>query len=82
MKTKWFLIVAAVALAVALDRARAEELATITGSHIPKEIVPAGRTAVSVAPVLVLNRTGMERSGSSSVGGVLRRVPFAQVHGH
>jgi hypothetical protein len=82
MKMKWLLMVAVAALLVVADRARAEELAVITGSHIPKEIQPAGRTAASVAPVLIMNRTSIDRSGSSTVGGVLRRVPFAQVRGH
>lgn len=49
----------------------------VTGSHIPRETRRIGRTTDTVAPLYVIDRSEIERSGATTVSGVLRRVPFA-----
>jgi outer membrane cobalamin receptor len=49
---------------------------TVTGSHIPRETRRIGRSCDTVAPVYIVDRTDIQRSGATTVSAVLRRVPF------
>jgi outer membrane cobalamin receptor len=71
---KWALIIGLATPTLAWAEPTKE---TVTGSHIPREVQRIGRTTDSIAPVYVLDRTDIDRSGATSVGAVLRRVPFA-----
>jgi len=81
MKKMWFLMSAAILLLAGSVQAKPGEMIEITGSHIPQKVKRLGITGTSVTPLLVLDRTCMERSGATSVAGVVRRLPFAQVRG-
>ena len=49
----------------------------VTGSNIPKPVQRIGRTTDSVSPVLIIDQQDIQRSGATTVGQVLRRLPFA-----
>jgi outer membrane cobalamin receptor len=49
----------------------------VTGSNIPQDVKRVGRTTDSISPVLVIDRQDIQRSGATTVGDVLRRLPFA-----
>ena len=81
MKKMWFLLSAASLLLAVSVQAKTAEMVEITGSHIPQNVKRLGITGTSNAPLLVLDRAYIERSGAFTVAGVLSRVPFAQVRG-
>lgn len=62
-------------------KAPKDERVEITGSHIRQKVTRIGFRTDSVTPVLVFDRTYMDRTGAFTVADVLRRVPFAQVRG-
>ena len=51
---------------------KAEEMAVITGSLIPQK-AKRGRILVTSSPVVVISRQDIERSGASTVIGVLKQ---------
>ncbi len=71
----------AVCMAAAARAAVKDEMVEITGSHIKQKVHRVGFTSDGVAPVLVIDRAYMERTGAFTLAGVLRRIPFVQVRG-
>jgi outer membrane cobalamin receptor len=53
----------------------------VTGSHIKQHVRRIGHTTDAVAPLYVIDRQEIDRSGATTVGDVLRRVTFAKVTG-
>jgi outer membrane cobalamin receptor len=49
----------------------------ITGSNIPQDVKRVGRTTDAISPVLIIDQQDIQRSGATTVGDVLKRVPFA-----
>ncbi|HXI83031.1 MAG TPA: hypothetical protein VNL17_02955 [Verrucomicrobiae bacterium] len=49
----------------------------VTGSNIPQDVKKIGRTTDSISPVLVIDQQDIQRSGATTVGDVLKRLPFA-----
>jgi len=81
MKRMWFFMSAAILLLAVSVQATPEGMVEITGSHIPQTVKRLGITGTSITPVLVIDRADIQHSGASTVGGVLSRLPFAQVRG-
>ena len=81
MKKMWILMSGAILLLAVSVQAAPKEMIEITGSHIPQNVKRLGITGTSNAPLLVLDRAYIERSGAFTVAGALSRVPFAQVRG-
>lgn len=74
------------ALAVSAAAARAvesvkDEKVEITGSHIKQIVHRVGYSADTVAPVYIFDRQFIERTGATTVAGVLRYIPQAKVRG-
>ena len=49
----------------------------VTGSNIPQDVKRIGRTTDSISPVLVIDQQDIQHSGATTVGEVLKRLPFA-----
>ena len=49
----------------------------VTGSNIPQDVKRVGRTTDAISPVLIIDQQDIQRSGATTVGDVLKRVPFA-----
>jgi outer membrane cobalamin receptor len=49
----------------------------VTGSNIPQDVKRIGHTTDSISPVLVIDQQDIQQSGATTVGGVLKRLPFA-----
>jgi outer membrane cobalamin receptor len=49
----------------------------VTGSNIPQDVKRVGRTTDAISPVLVIDQQDIQRSGATTVGDVLKRLPFA-----
>ena len=81
MKRLWLLVLIAMPLLATSAQAASDSVVVITGSHIPKKVKRVGDTSASIAPILTIDRTAIDRSGATTVAGVVRMVPFAQVRG-
>jgi len=81
MKKMCLLMSAAILLLAVSVHATPEKLVEITGSHIPQKVKRLGISGTSINSLLVLDRAYIERSGATSVAGVVSRVPFAQMRG-
>jgi hypothetical protein len=79
MNRIWFLASVAALLAAAPLQAASDGMVVITGSHIPQKVKRVGRQSGGITPVLILDREYIGRTGASTVAGVLRKIPFAQV---
>lgn len=79
MNKIWFLASVATLLAAAPLQASSDGMVVITGSHIPQKVKRVGFESRGIAPVLILDRAYIGRTGASTVAGVLLKIPFAQV---
>ena len=56
---------------------RLKDKVIVTGSNIPQDAKRVGSTTDAISPVLVIDQRDIQRSGATTVGDVLKRVPFA-----
>ena len=78
------ILVGALVLSVAASRAAEpakDEKVEITGSHIKQTVHRVGYSADTVAPIYVFDRQFIERTGATTLAGVLRYIPQAKVRG-
>ena len=80
---KWcFVIMFGVCSLAWADDAVVPKKEIVTGSNIPRVVKYHAHAADTVAPVYVVSRQEIDRSGAGSVGQALRRLPFVTGFGH
>ena len=77
---KAILVLAVMVALTGLARA-ADEKVEITGSHIKQKVHRFGSVTDTVAPVFVLDRARIDRTGAFTVADALRGISFARVQG-
>jgi outer membrane cobalamin receptor len=81
MKMAWLILAGVIAVTGGV-RAASEAKLEVTGSHIPQEVRRVGMDWNTMAPVLVLDRQFINRTGRQTVGQVLRQIPQVVVRGY
>ena len=57
----------------AQEKARKADKVIITGSNIPQKISKLDRTPLTASPVVIIDRQAIDRTGATTVAGVLSK---------